>query len=137
MSKNQTVTRAIKAIKFRFNLNQDEIAKKIGTTQTYLSDIMSGRIPLSELYSDKLCSVFGVSKEFLNTGEGDEFVKKEETPQEMISIPKFALDMIQELIRTNASQQQSIAELTEAQKKTLVLLGDSATSADAKEALGA
>lgn len=75
MAKNQTLADVIKAVKFHFGLNQAEIAEKTGIKLTYLSDLIGGRNPLSESYSDKLNTVFGVNKDYLRTGVGDMFTK--------------------------------------------------------------
>lgn len=79
MAKNQILTNVIRAIKFHFGINQAEIAKRTGIKLTYLSDLIGGRNPLSEIYSDKLSIVFGVSKEYLKTGAGNMFDRPLET----------------------------------------------------------
>lgn len=66
----------IKAIKFNFEINQSEIASRIGVTSTYLSDVINERVPLSELFSDKLQKAFSINPGYLLTGEGDIFLQK-------------------------------------------------------------
>jgi len=75
MIKNEILASVVKAIKFHFNVNQAEIAEKTGIKETYLSDLIGGRNPLSEGYSDKLSEIFGVNKEYLKSGKGDVFDK--------------------------------------------------------------
>lgn len=66
----------IKAIKFNFEINQSEIANQIGVTSTYLSDVINERVPLSELFTDKLQKAFSINPGYLLTGEGDIFLQK-------------------------------------------------------------
>lgn len=73
MAKNEILAAVVKAIKYHFNLDQSEIAEKTGIKKTYLSDLIGGRSPLSESYSDKLSTIFGVSKDYLRAGEGEIF----------------------------------------------------------------
>lgn len=119
MAKNQILTEVVKAIKFHFNLNQAEIAEKTGIKVTYLSDLIGGRNPLSEIYSDKLASVFGVSKEYLKTGTGDVFDKPEEsneTQNDSVTMSREVFDQITRLTETVLSQQRTIEKLSDFQK---------------------
>lgn len=70
MNKNQILADVVRSVKFHFGLTQAEIANKTGITKTYLSDLIGGRSPLSEEYSDKLNAIFGVNREYLRTGVG-------------------------------------------------------------------
>lgn len=115
MAKNQILTEVIKAIKFHFDLNQAEIAEKTGIKVTYLSDLIGGRNPLSEIYSDKLNAVFGVSKKYLKTGAGDIF-DKPDVQENSISMPREVFDQITRLTETVLSQQRTIEKLAELQK---------------------
>lgn len=111
MAKNQILTEVIKAIKFHFNLNQAEIAEKTGIKVTYLSDLIGGRNPLSEIYSDKLNAVFGVSKEYLKTGRGDVF-DKPDVQENSVTMPREVFDQITRLTETVLSQQRTIETLS-------------------------
>ena len=131
MAKNQILTEVIKAIKFHFDLNQAEIAEKTGIKVTYLSDLIGGRNPLSEIYSDKLNAIFGVSKEYLKTGTGDIF-DKPNVQENSISMPREVFDQITRLTETVLSQQRTIEKLTDLQKG----VAEGAKSAAPKAALG-
>ncbi|HPW66777.1 MAG TPA: helix-turn-helix domain-containing protein [Salinivirgaceae bacterium] len=115
MAKNQTLAEAIKAIKFHFDLNQDEIAEKTGITVTYLSDLIGGRSPLSETYSDKLNAVFGVSKSYLKTGKGEIFDKRS-SHGDSVTMSREVFDQISRLTETVLSQQRTIERIVELQK---------------------
>lgn len=115
MAKNQILTEVVKAIKFHFNLNQAEIAEKTGIKVTYLSDLIGGRNPLSEIYSDKLNAVFGVSKEYLKTGVGEMF-DKPDVQENSVTMSREVFDQITRLTETVLSQQRTIEKLADLQK---------------------
>lgn len=66
MIKNERLKNVLNGIKFKYNIKtQAEIAQKIGTSPTYLSDILSGKYPISEKISETLCRNFGVNGDYL------------------------------------------------------------------------
>jgi transcriptional regulator with XRE-family HTH domain len=52
-------------------LNQTDFAKKLGFTQSNLSAIELGKIPLTEGNIRLICLTFGVREEWLRNGTGD------------------------------------------------------------------
>lgn len=58
-------------------LNQGEFAKKIGISQTYLSEIERGNRNPAPSFFISLTVVFGVSVDWLLTGAGKMFLKKD------------------------------------------------------------
>lgn len=71
MAKNERLNNVLSGIKFKYKIKtQAEIASKLGTSPTYLSDILSGKYPISEKISDALCEKFGVNAEYLE-GKSD------------------------------------------------------------------
>lgn len=72
MSVNKTLKDAVREIKFRSGLTQAEIADRLGVRSTYLSDMINGRVPLTESVAGKIYELFGISvtADFLyNLGE--------------------------------------------------------------------
>ena len=135
MAVNQELKNIISAIKFRESLKQVEIAGKIGVKNTYLSDVINGRAPLSELFTDKLVTAFSVNKEYLNTGNGEMFLgetKKNEN-KEMVSMSREVFDQITRLTETVLSQQRTIESMQEEHKKMLARMDNVAISAAAGE----
>lgn len=131
MAVNQILKKAISAIKFKYQLRQVEVAEKIGVKNTYLSDVINGRSPLSELFSDKLIAAFSVSREYLNTGQGEVFEadkKEEQKPPETITMSREVFDQITKLTETILSQQRTIEMMQEERKKMLVRTDSSAGS---------
>lgn len=72
MAKNERLRQVIDGIKFRYKIkSQKELVERLGcSSATYLSDMLSGKCELTELYSDKLRDTFSVNPEFLMTGQG-------------------------------------------------------------------
>jgi transcriptional regulator with XRE-family HTH domain len=85
MIESEQLKRIVAEIKFKRGLRQKEIADSLGITATYLSDLLSGRLPvsdkvqvkISELYSDCLTSVPQVAAGDSNTqisGNGNNLI---------------------------------------------------------------
>ena len=64
---NQQLKNAIESIKFSFKIKQAEIAERLGVKNTYLSDMINGRVPFSDSMKEKLYEVFSY-----RVSEGDE-----------------------------------------------------------------
>jgi len=60
MSKNERLKNAIEEIKFKFRLNQAEIAKKLGINHTYLSGVINGKYPFSSKLSYEIAKLFQI-----------------------------------------------------------------------------
>jgi len=68
---NKIVKKAIEDIKLQFSLKQKDIAGKLGVKNTYLSDMINGRVPLSENITNKIYELFQIvieDKEMLKDG---------------------------------------------------------------------
>lgn len=58
MAKNKELNELIKRIKYQYDLNQGEIASKIGVKNTYLSDVLNGRADFNDTLRTKIYEVF-------------------------------------------------------------------------------
>lgn len=58
MEKNSELNSLLNRIKFQYDVNQSEIARAIGVKPAYLSDILNGRIALSDQIREKLSKEF-------------------------------------------------------------------------------
>jgi transcriptional regulator with XRE-family HTH domain len=67
----------LKEIRKILRLNQKEMADKLHTTNTYLSDIETGKVNPSHTFFFKLSFVFNVSLDYLYHGIGQMFLKTE------------------------------------------------------------
>lgn len=63
MAVNKQLKDAIAHIKFRFGLNQAEIADRLEVKSTYLSDMINGRVPFTDNISNKLYELFHITAE--------------------------------------------------------------------------
>ena len=72
MAENKTLRGLVKVVKYRSNLNQAEIATKIGVSKQYLSDTINGRYPFSKELRQKLYEQFTYLQEepIINTTNG-------------------------------------------------------------------
>lgn len=134
MAVNQILKNVVSAIKFKYQLRQVEVAEKIGVKNTYLSDLINGRSPLSELFSEKIIAAFSVSREYLNTGQGEVFEedkKEEQSPPDMITMSREVFELIKKQSDTILSQQRTIEMMQEERKKMLVQVEGVAISAAA------
>lgn len=67
-----------KQLRSEQKLTQNEFASRLGVARSSISSIESGSSnPGPRLISD-ICEVFGVNKQWLETGDGDTYYKKEQ-----------------------------------------------------------
>lgn len=65
----------IKAIRNHFALSQEQFAKKISKTTSFISTAETGRCGLSDSTILTICSIFDVNEEWLRTGTGEMLVQ--------------------------------------------------------------
>ncbi len=70
MPKNERLKKAIEEIKLIHKLKQAEIAAELAVTGTYLSDMVNGRVPLTDSVINRLSELFHISTAWLRTGKG-------------------------------------------------------------------
>ena len=63
-----------KAIRKHFALTQEQFAKKINKTTSFISTVETGRCGISSSTFETVCSVFGVNDEWLRAGSGEMLV---------------------------------------------------------------
>ena len=78
----------IKYLRNYLKMSQTEFAEKIGISQQTLSGIENNSRTLTDHTVITICSVFGVSEEWLRTGDGDMFPV---SPEDDALIEAFAL----------------------------------------------
>lgn len=72
MAKNEELTKLLRLIKCKSELNQTEIAAKIGVSKQYLSDVVSGRYDFTDELRRKLYEQFTyIDNEGNITGNGN------------------------------------------------------------------
>lgn len=116
--------------------NERALADKLGYTKSSFSQIVNGRVPVSDRFIQKLTSVDeNINEVWIKTGDG-EMLNSAEKSGRAITIPSDVWDVIQtqaESLRSKDKQiDQLIAMLTQQMeecKKTPVRQDDNATSA--------
>lgn len=63
MTINKSFKKCIEKVKFEFSITQKEIANRIGVHNTYLSDMINGRVPLTDQVSNKIYELFHIEVE--------------------------------------------------------------------------
>lgn len=112
---NQEFKNLISKIKFNYKLKQEEIAGKIGVTGPYLSDMINGRVPLTDSLQDKLYEVFSYLKDddkVMNLAEN-----KKEAPFEELPIDK----KLNEIFKKIENLESSYESINRRQKALLLV----------------
>jgi transcriptional regulator with XRE-family HTH domain len=107
----ETPNRRIIAVRKAMNMKQGEFAEKMGVKQATLSMIELGNNPVSDRYIKLIYLTFGVSEQWLRTGEGEMFVdKSQQNIKELLDIfdrlSPASRKMILDLARTMLANEQ-------------------------------
>lgn len=74
MRAEQRVRTVVNWLIFRDIANNDrELAEMLGYTKASFSQIVNGKVPLSDKFVRKLCSLDNISEEWVKSGEGEMF----------------------------------------------------------------
>ncbi len=60
MAVNKNFKKCIEKVKYEFSITQKEIAYKLKVHNTYLSDMINGRVPLTDQISNKIYELFQI-----------------------------------------------------------------------------
>lgn len=69
----------LKYIRKTLNLTQKNFAKEIGMSRSGYSQIETGDRPISDRLIKSICMAFNVNENWLRTGEGEMFIKVEDS----------------------------------------------------------
>jgi len=97
----------IRLLRKELSLNQHDFARKIGLTQTSMSMIEAGKAALTQKNIKLICATFGVSEDWLLTGQGEMFGSVSLNEKELLEIfdkltadtQEFILEMAQNLLK--------------------------------------
>ncbi|WP_149912722.1 helix-turn-helix domain-containing protein [Sphingobacterium cavernae] len=70
---NTTPSQRLRELRLKCNLNQSQMAVKLGFAKSYYSDIENNRRTVSKKTIEKLSLIFGASAEWLMFGKGEMF----------------------------------------------------------------
>ena len=118
--------------------NERDLSEKLGYTKSSFSQIVNGKVPLSDKFVKKLCSLDeNINEVWIQSGAGSMF-KNNPNSESQVSIPEAAWNIIQQQTASLAARDRQIDELIgmlkdqiNEYKKAAARLDDSATSAAA------
>lgn len=89
-----------------------EIAERLGYSKSSFSQIVNGKVPLSEKFISKLCSLDeNINLVWVQSGEGDMFLKDNLNSEESITIPSSVWSVIQRQAQSLSSRDRQIEDL--------------------------
>lgn len=95
--------------------NERELADILGYTKSSFSQIMNGKVPLSDKFIKKLCSLDeNINEVWITIGVGSMFKSDNlisEQPEQTITIPASAWNVIQAQAESLASKDKQVDEL--------------------------
>jgi transcriptional regulator with XRE-family HTH domain len=119
-----------------------DLAEKLGYSESSLSQILNGKVALSDRFIKKL-SIFdkNINSKWLSDGEGEMINKaNHDKVNETVSMSREVFEQINRLTEQNSrltetvlSQQNTIASLQREKEKAAARQDEHAASADAKE----
>lgn len=137
MTENQRIKKAINWLIFQgVAESEKELADLLGYTKSSFSQIVNGKVPLSEKFVKKLCGLDeNINEVWILSGEGDMF-KNSPNGLQAVEISREAWRIIQLQAESLAARDKQIEELVgllkeqiRESKKTVAPTGEAATSA--------
>lgn len=118
--------------------NERELSEKLGYTKSSFSQIVNGKVPLSDKFVKKLCSLDeNINEVWVSDGTGTMF-KNNPNSENGVTIPASAWDVIQHQAESLAARDRQVDELIgmlkdqiQEYKKAVARLDDNAASAAA------
>lgn len=120
MTELQRVRKVINWLIFmEFAENEREIAEKFGYTKSSFSQIINGKVPLSDKFLKKLCSANeNINEVWISSGEG-EMLKNSEQNTGVITIPINVWEVIKNQADSLKIRDKQIDELVSLLKEQL------------------
>lgn len=112
MTETQMVKKVINWLVFmEYAENERELAEKLGYTKSSFSQIVNGKVPLSERFVQKLASVDrNINEVWIMTGEGN-MLNSVEAGTSVVTIPANVWEVIQTQAESLKSKDKQIDEL--------------------------
>lgn len=112
MTETQRVKKVINWLVFmEYAENERELAEKLGYTKSSFSQIVNGKVPLSERFVQKLASVDrNIDEVWIMTGEGN-MLNSVEAGTSVVTIPANVWEVIQTQAESLKSKDKQIDEL--------------------------
>lgn len=112
MTETQRIKKVINWLIFmEYAENERELAEKLGYTKSSFSQIVNGKVPLSERFVQKLASVDrNINEVWIMTGEGN-MLNSVEAGTSVVTIPANVWEVIQTQAESLKSKDKQIDEL--------------------------
>lgn len=112
MTETQRVKKVINWLVFmEYAENERELAEKLGYTKSSFSQIVNGKVPLSERFVQKVASVDrNINEVWIMTGEGN-MLNSVEAGTSVVTIPANVWEVIQTQAESLKSKDKQIDEL--------------------------
>jgi len=112
MTETQRVKKVVNWLVFmEYAENERELAEKLGYTKSSFSQIVNGKVPLSERFVQKLASVDrNINEVWIMTGEGN-MLNSVEAGTSVVTIPANVWEVIQTQAESLKSKDKQIDEL--------------------------
>ena len=112
MTETQRIKKVINWLVFmEYAENERELAEKLGYTKSSFSQIVNGKVPLSERFVQKLASVDrNINEVWIMTGEGN-MLNSVEAGTSVVTIPANVWEVIQTQAENLKSKDKQIDEL--------------------------
>ena len=92
--------------------SEKEIAERLGYTKSSFSQIVNGKVPLSDKFRSKLCSLDeNRNLVWVQSGEGEMFIEHNLNSEKDVTIPASVWSVIQRQAQSLSSRDRQIEDL--------------------------
>ena len=92
--------------------SEKEIAERLGYTKSSFSQIVNGKLPLSDKFISKLCSLDeNINLVWVQSGEGEMFIEHNLNSEQDVTIPASVWSVIQRQAQSLSSRDRQIDDL--------------------------
>ena len=92
--------------------SEKEIAERLGYTKSSFSQIVNGKVPLSDKFISKLCSLDeNINLVWVQSGEGKMFIEHNLNSEQDVTIPASVWSVIQRQAQSLSSRDRQIEDL--------------------------
>lgn len=92
--------------------SEKEIAERLGYTKSSFSQIVNGKVPLSDKFISKLCSLDeNINLVWVQSGEGEMFIEHNLNSEQDVTIPASVWSVIQRQAQSLSSRDRQIEDL--------------------------
>lgn len=92
--------------------SEKEIAERLGYTKSSFSQIVNGKVPLSDKFISKLCSLDeNINLVWVQSGEGEMFIEHNLNSEQNVTVPASVWSVIQRQAQSLSSRDRQIEDL--------------------------